>query len=93
MKRWEALCRKCGICCYEKRWTRDGYLVDMSAPCPYLHRTSKVCTVYPNRFRVCPQCRKMTIFHALFTSYLPLSCGYVERFRIWRRFARTPRLR
>jgi len=86
--RWDELCKRCGLCCYEKRWTRGGYVVDLSAPCPYLDAKSKLCTVYANRFRICPQCRKLTIFHALFTTYLPASCGYAERFRIWRKSSR-----
>jgi len=27
----------------------------------------------------------MTVFHALFASYLPDDCGYVKVFRFWRR--------
>ena len=88
MTNWDSLCKRCGICCYEKRWTPGGYVTRMDAPCRYLDVTTKLCTVYENRFRVCRECRKMTIFHALFTTYLPETCGYVERFRIWRRFAR-----
>jgi uncharacterized protein len=91
--RWEALCKRCGMCCYEKRWTRDGYIIDLSAPCPYLDTSDLKCSVYHNRFRVCHQCRKMTIFHALFTSYLPDTCGYVERFRIWRKSSTNRRRR
>ncbi len=32
----------------------------------------------------CPECRRMTLRHALFTQWLPESCGYVRRYRIRR---------
>lgn len=88
-KSWEAICRRCGQCCYEKYRTRQGVAVQYSSPCEFLDTATKLCRVYANRFRLCSQCRKMTIFHALFSAYLPDSCGYVQRFRIWRRSAKN----
>ena len=93
MEWWEGLCKRCGLCCYEKRRGPAGYIIDLSRPCFYLDPVSRLCTVYERRFEVCRQCRKMTIAHALFTSYLPESCGYVQKFRIWRRFSRRRRRR
>ena len=84
---WEALCRRCGFCCYEKRYTARGMVVDLRSPCRFLQEDTKLCTVYERRFAVCPECRRMTLFHALFCSYLPADCGYVRRFRKWRRFS------
>ena len=88
MQWWERICKRCGVCCYEKRRTSTGLITDLNAPCAYLDEQTRLCTVYPRRFSVCRECRKMTIFHALFSSYLPDSCGYVETFRIWRRSSR-----
>jgi uncharacterized cysteine cluster protein YcgN (CxxCxxCC family) len=82
---WEALCQRCGLCCYEKRYTRGGMVVDLRLPCRYLDEKSRQCSVYERRFVACPECRRMTVFHALFCGYLPASCGYVRRFRKWRR--------
>jgi uncharacterized cysteine cluster protein YcgN (CxxCxxCC family) len=79
--RWEAICRRCGRCCFEKA-IRDGVtVVNYRAPCRFLDRASGLCTVYNSRFRRCSECRRMTVFHALFAPYLPESCGYVRKFR------------
>ncbi|TFG64626.1 MAG: hypothetical protein E4H36_02480 [Spirochaetales bacterium] len=80
--RWESLCRQCGVCCYEKRYTGIFSLyTDLSSPCRHLDTKTRHCKVYESRFRVCGDCRKMTIIHALFASYLPADCGYVQRYR------------
>jgi hypothetical protein len=86
--RWESVCRMCGLCCYEKEWRGGTIVTNYRAPCRFLDEASRLCTVYDRRFRECPECRKMTIFHALFASYLPPECAYVQRFRPWR--ARGP---
>ena len=91
-RRWEGLCRRCGSCCYEKRHTATGLLVDLRLPCRFLDEETRLCSVYEERFHTCPECRRMTIFHALFSSYLPESCGYVRRFKRWR-ISSSPPLR
>ena len=88
---WEGLCGRCGKCCYEKRYTAHGLVVDYKLPCRYLDESTRLCRVYERRFRACPECRRMTVFHALFSSYLPDSCGYVRAFRRWRRSSSSPR--
>ena len=87
---WEGLCRRCGKCCYEKRYTAHGLVVDCKLPCRFLEEATRLCRVYERRFRACPECRRMTVFHALFSSYLPDSCGYVRAFRKWRRSSSPP---
>ncbi len=89
MKRWEAICRRCGRCCYEKSRTPAGIIVCWDQPCEFLDTATALCRVYPDRFRRCPQCRKLTPFHALFSPYLPEDCGYVRAFRRWRRSSRS----
>jgi len=88
--RWEALCRRCGACCHEKRWVAGRLVVDYGSPCRHLDEQTRLCRVYDIRFRACRECRRMTIFHALFSPYLPESCGYVRAFRRWRRSATPP---
>jgi uncharacterized cysteine cluster protein YcgN (CxxCxxCC family) len=88
-ERWDSICKQCGMCCYEKSITRTGeVIVRLNAPCRYLDPDTKRCTVYENRFAVCKDCKKLRFYHALFASYLPANCGYVERFRIWRRLSK-----
>jgi len=83
--RWEALCLRCGICCYEKRFDRMGRpYADMEKPCKYLDPASRLCTIYEKRYSLCPECRPMTIAAALFCCWLPRTCGYVKRYRPWR---------
>lgn len=92
--RWEQLCKGCGVCCYEKKLSFTvGYYTDFSSPCEYLDEETRLCAVYEKRFSVCKACKKMTILHALFSDFLPADCGYVEKFRIWRRFSRRFRAR
>ncbi len=83
--RWEALCRRCGLCCYEKEIRGRTVITHLGEPCRYLDIASRRCTVYERRFTACPDCHRMTVIHALFVRWLPPSCGYVRRFRPWRR--------
>jgi uncharacterized cysteine cluster protein YcgN (CxxCxxCC family) len=80
---WESLCRQCGACCYRKEWHGASLRVNWNSPCQYLDTARRRCTVYERRFQVCPDCRRMTLAHALFTSWLPAGCGYVRAFRRW----------
>ena len=87
---WEALCRRCGACCHEKRYTSHGLVLDYGSPCRHLDLGTRQCRVYEVRFRACPECRRMTIFHALFSRFLPAGCGYVRAFRKWSTSASPP---
>jgi uncharacterized protein len=80
--RWESLCRRCGMCCYEKDITGFKVVTNYRRPCAHLDISTRLCTVYEKRFAVCPQCRGMTLRHAMFVRWLPESCGYVRRYRI-----------
>jgi uncharacterized cysteine cluster protein YcgN (CxxCxxCC family) len=83
--RWEEYCLKCGLCCYVRHRGKKGeVIVEYSSPCEYLDEKTHLCTVYEKRFSVCSDCRKLTLYHALFSPYLPSTCGYVRRFRFWR---------
>lgn len=80
-RRWEALCRQCGACCYRKEWRGGAWVVNRSDPCGFLDPATRRCAVYEQRFRACPDCKRMTLYHALFTPWLPDDCGYVRAFR------------
>jgi len=86
--RWESLCRRCGLCCYEKERQGRSVVTDFRRPCRYLDISTRRCTVYDHRFDACPQCGRMTVLHALFVKWLPPQCGYVQRFRPRRAAAR-----
>lgn len=81
-KEWEDLCNRCGRCCYTKEVQPDGTVfIDYSSPCRYLNSETHLCTVYERRFKVCRECRKVTIFHALWARYMPRECAYVQFYR------------
>lgn len=90
--RWESLCKGCGLCCYEKEGTELGRVViDLNKPCRYLNEQNMTCTIYSNRFKKSKgKCKKVTIFHALFVNYMPETCGYVEKYRPWRKWCNYP---
>lgn len=78
---WEGLCKRCGLCCYEKEIRGGRVYVRMDAPCSYLDPRTRLCTVYDNRFGVCGECRRMRYVNARFSRWLPESCGYVRHYR------------
>lgn len=79
---WERLCNNCGACCYEKEETEEGVIyIDFEKPCPYLDTFNHACRVYEKRFRVCRECSRLGVWHALFARWLPPDCGYVRKFR------------
>lgn len=86
LREWEELCDRCGLCCYERELTRSGELiVELSSPCEFLDPDTRLCRVYPERFSKCPDCCKVSLFHAIFSRYLPPGCAYVRIFRFRRR--------
>lgn len=79
---WEALCDRCGRCCFERELDADGdVIIDYAAPCELLDPSTRRCREYGRRFHVCGRCRQLTPFHARFGRYLPPDCAYVRRFR------------
>ena len=79
--RWESICDRCSMCCYERLVYDDGRVeIDLSAPCEYLDVESKACTVYDSRFDACPECHKVTLRIALSKDFLPPTCAYRRMF-------------
>ena len=76
--RWEDICRRCALCCYERTISGGEVILDRSSPCRYLDASTSLCTVYEERFRVCSECSKVTLLDAVAGSALPPGCGYVE---------------
>jgi len=72
---WEALCRRCGRCCYEKI-DFHGVIYYTDLPCEYLDLETRLCRVYPTRQKVRKGCVKLTRT-ALDKGFLPGDCPYV----------------
>ena len=85
---WEDICTKCGACCYRRDRVDGNLLIKKNLPCRFLDTSNDLCTVYETRLKTCSECSKVTIFHALFSRYLPDDCGYVVNFRKWKLFSK-----
>lgn len=75
---WEAICERCGRCCYEKYEYR-GKVLYTQVPCPYLDMRTRLCRVYHRRFSLHPECTQLTPGLAR-AGILPDDCPYVRRF-------------
>jgi uncharacterized cysteine cluster protein YcgN (CxxCxxCC family) len=76
---WEAICRRCGRCCFDKLVDENDNLISMT-PCRYLDQETNRCTVYENRFEKEPDCIRLTPENLLDFDWLPDDCGYVVYF-------------
>jgi len=57
---WEALCERCGLCCFEKIEDDSGTIFFTRTPCRYLDVVSRECRIYERRFAINPECVKLT---------------------------------
>lgn len=73
---WEALCQRCGRCCYEKIDYRDKIYIT-NIPCEYLDPVTKQCRVYPERCRRKEGCVVLTP-EIVAMEVLPKGCAYVR---------------
>lgn len=74
---WEALCDGCGKCCLSKLIDDDTdelYYTDVS--CRLLNQKSCQCNDYPNRFKLVPDCVKISLKHQESFQWLPPTCAY-----------------
>lgn len=82
---WEALCRHCGLCCFEKIEDESGTVFFTSTPCRYLDVVSRECRIYERRFAINPQCIKLTPELVKKLTWLHDECGYRAAYGITRR--------
>ena len=78
---WEAICNRCGKCCFDKLVDEDDNLISIS-PCIYLDDDTGLCTVYERRFEVEADCLKLTPDNILDFDWLPDDCGYIKYFKL-----------
>ena len=75
LEEWEAKCKCCGRCCYEKiEFEGDIFYTDI--PCEMLDIESHRCTVYAERNQRRPGCVRLTPELAA-GGFLPSDCPYV----------------
>ncbi|MCX5862566.1 MAG: YkgJ family cysteine cluster protein [Desulfomonile sp.] len=78
---WDAICRKCGQCCYEKLDLGGGLIRYTDQPCVHLDTETKLCKVYEKRGQVEPDCINLTEQLVREFTWLPEDCAYVEHVR------------
>jgi hypothetical protein len=78
---WEAICLRCGECCFEQLYDQDDTLL-ASTMCEFLDSATRLCTVYERRFEICHDCIKLTDKNLPTFDWLPDTCGYVVRFGV-----------
>lgn len=72
---WEARCRRCGRCCYEKI-DCNGRIHYTDEPCEMLDPETRLCTVYHDRYERRPGCTPLTP-EVLERGIMPGDCPYV----------------
>lgn len=78
-QQWDALCKKCGICCLLKTNLDGGNIAYLSKCCQYLNKETKQCEIYPNRLNTRgANCAKVTLDIVLDGELVPQTCGYIE---------------
>lgn len=87
---WEAVCARCGRCCFVREAGADGSVaVNYAEPCRFLDMDTHRCRVYAKRFEECPECHRLTPATVFFQRHLPKECAYVQKFRNTDRANRT----
>lgn len=75
---WENLCRRCGQCCFEKKYDEYGQIVTTRVACRHLDIVTRECRVYHKRFDVGENCVKLTPAVVAEADWLPACCAYRE---------------
>lgn len=75
---WESKCHCCGLCCHEKAIYGRELVIDLDSWCEHFDPVSRQCKIYYERFAQSNRCRKVSVWKAMFASYLPSECGYVQ---------------
>ena len=80
---WDALCSRCGLCCYSRSVSDTGEVViELTSPCRYLDEETRLCRVFEDRLRIYSRCKRIHIGKVLFNRSMPPSCAYVRTFRL-----------
>lgn len=76
---WDALCRRCGMCCLIKMGAGRHKILYTRLCCENLDCSTQLCKVYSTRFcQTNVLCEKVNIKTILEGELLPASCAYVE---------------
>ena len=76
---WEGLCKRCGLCCFEKKIDAQGRIHETPVPCRHLDIHTRLCRVYAQRRQIEFDCVKLTPEKIAELKWLPESCAYRQR--------------
>jgi len=74
--RWEAVCRRCGECCFEKTIDAQGVVHTLAIPCRFLDIHSRSCRIYHQRLQAEEDCIQLTPENLPELDWLPENCSY-----------------
>ncbi|HEY6838303.1 MAG TPA: YcgN family cysteine cluster protein [Geobacteraceae bacterium] len=74
--KWEELCKRCGVCCFEKYENERGTIFFTQTPCRYLDVITRQCKIYDRRREINPECVKLTPDMVRELNWLHDECGY-----------------
>ncbi len=78
-REWDAICKKCGICCLIKFDMGGNQIVYIKRSCVHLDCNSRECKIYSERLTCrLGKCHKVDIDLVLAGGMVPDSCGYRE---------------
>lgn len=78
---WEAICNRCGKCCYEKVDLGGGVIRYLDEPCKHLDTATNLCKVYLCRHVEEPDCISLTEDLVRSLGWLPEDCAYLAHVR------------
>jgi len=87
--RWESLCARCGLCCFEKIEDDSGTIFFTSRACRYLDISTRLCKVYERRFIINPECVALTPELVESLPWLHDDCAYRRALGLPRRHPRN----
>jgi uncharacterized cysteine cluster protein YcgN (CxxCxxCC family) len=73
---WEDICKRCGLCCFEKSVDLKGRFVTTRIPCRHMNIVNRECRVYDKRLDVGEGCVKLTPEIVASVDWLPEGCAY-----------------
>ena len=74
---WESLCDGCGRCCLIRFEDEDtGEIIPTRVACRLLDAATCACSNYPRRWRIVPDCIKLTPHNVEHLTWMPSSCAY-----------------
>ena len=78
---WEAICDKCGKCCYEKVDLGGGHIYYTDQPCEHLDTETNLCKFYDKRHEIEADCISLTEELVKTLDWLPEECAYARHFK------------